>query len=154
MAGSPEQAAFEAFKAVFDADTGSGGLQENASGNNAYVGGGFRLADDPKRTSLPEWIAFDMPGDVERDVFGQGSSGSGRVEATVNLHIYAKRDTSPARVFGILERVRQKFHGATLATTQGWAFSAKVHRVRGFKAAEADNTVHRVEQFIVSMRRS
>lgn len=154
-----EQACFEAFATLLDADTGTNGLATTtqtagAYDSNAVLVGNItvtkpaliRVGDPMRNKNFPrmEWESVSTE---EAD-----TPAYARVRLLVRLHHYANRETP--RGFGSLNNVtirsRQVFHRAALAAKGGWNFSTLV-RKRGFLAPSTEKEQHYIVEYAVDM---
>lgn len=154
-----EDACFDAFKALYAADTASGGLNKSTQSVGAYTSpayliGGYVRYGDPSRTR-------EVPRVEHETAFHENidTPEHSRARLTLRLHVITNRqspdgfgtDTStPFAQRAIALRVRQIFGRSAPATSGGWYFST-VKRMRGFQAPPSDTEQHYIAEFAVLM---
>lgn len=126
---------YPVIKAVYDADTGAGGLAE--VGGSAYVRCFFRMGDTDDRSQNWPIIRVEFI-ENEADSFGKDS-----VRAVVRFHVhtnsYNKFDTQNA----VLARLRAVYHRIDLAASSNWTYNWLSFR-NGTQAQTTDNELHYV----------
>jgi hypothetical protein len=148
---SSEKAIFDIFKSLFDADTGSGGLQNTNSLNAARVVGPFTRRGDPQDT-------FALPR-IECEVFDReaDTTGMSRVEALVRLYVFTDANLSyggaQGSQNGVASRVRTVFHRVTPSASNGWNPSI-IRRVRSFQGPQSNGVNQQVHEFQLFLQRS
>lgn len=148
-----EQAIFERLKAMYEADTGTGGLASTAAGNNARVHA-FVLRDDPQRTTPGPAPRIEV-GIVTRDISPQGDPGdagedvAGKLvmDSVVAMHMVCHRDLSASQRNAILSRMRTVYWRRTPASASGWSHS-RLSRLSGGSGPPGETTT----QYIVRYR--
>jgi hypothetical protein len=156
-----EQACFDAFNALFVADTvNANGLANVTQVAGAYTSNAVLVGNvvgvatpalarlgDPQRTGSVPLIEWDGQVTNEGDTMGYA-----RAEMIVRLRHWTNRET-PAG-FGsqnpVVLRSRQVFHRAAPAATGGWTFSM-LHRHRGFQAPSNDKRQLYITEYGVIM---
>jgi len=143
---SLEEAIFNRFKALFDADTGEGTFTDrtlnDASDNDAYVPE-FKEIDNEDSDDTQSIIKLDVPSTRRMNSFTAGV-----YSAEVNLHIHTASRRLYEKQRAISDRCITVFGGAAAATQNSHAISSIVHN-GGHRLQKSLTRLHHVERFSV-----
>ena len=135
---SSQQSIWESFKALFDTDSDTDGLQGTGS---AKVHGGMFREGDPQQTKNTPHIRLQIASEQERD-----SPGNRHVWAVVRLILVTKRDTDFTIQNAIATRIQAVFDDGALPTKNSWVF-APAHRLRGFQGPVGEDGNQYIEEY-------
>jgi hypothetical protein len=138
---------FAALKALFDADTGSGGLRQTGGGT-AFCHDFLDHEDDPADTPGTPYIVCRILGG-NRDAYGHES-----VRMTVRLSVVTTRKEQPSVSQGpVLDRIRTVFNNVVPSTTGGWTFRRLKPMRQPFAGPSTVDYRHRIVEFFLSASR-
>lgn len=145
---SSHQAGFEALAGLVSADTGATGLTNSSSISHLF--GGFFRRGDPRRTSQPPWLEYEVAGEREQDAMGRQ-----RMDLVIRIHHFTKRDTVFSALQGnqnsLVTRTRAVFHNVTPGgTQQGWTCN-KLYRTGGQQVPDDGNFAHYVDTYLMRL---
>lgn len=142
---------FAALAALFSADTGVGGLNENSDTGTGKVRHFVRRGDPNYEVDRPgNWpmVVVDIH-NVESRVFSKR-----RTEMIVRMHLYTQRDPNTSDMTiqnAVSSQITAVFDGAQLAAqtyrTTFTASFAMFNQLRDFQAPSSGTELHRVFEF-------
>lgn len=140
---------FDALKAVYDADTGSGGLKNSSA--TAFVRQ-FTREDDPDARDANQQtprVLVSIPSIPEEDTFTRG-----RAIVFGRFIVVTERDRGFTEMDPVLDRLRSQYHRASLTASSSWSWSPFNIRRTAVAPASGSEMRRVIEWQLVALRTS
>lgn len=134
---------FTGLEALFTADTGAGGLNENSDTSNAKVRHYIRRGDanyESDRTANWPVVIVDVLCNEMRSFTNR------HADALVRMHVYVQRDNNGFTIqSAVNDRIVTVYDGANMAAQSPFSFSTITYQ-RHFQAPTSERELHYVHE--------